>query len=62
MLRLMNDEHAITRRVLGERVDHVRGVNRKVKGIKGSTSSTATSHAKFGLESSLSPTLSELRA
>ena len=46
------DEHAVTRRVLGERHGHVRVVGKKVKGIKSSTSSTAASHASFAPESS----------
>ena len=40
----------------------MRGVCRKKKGVEGSTSSIVASHAKFGPESSSSPTLGDLRA
>ena len=46
------DEHAITKRVLGERHSHVKVVVRKVKGVRSSTSSTAASHASFAPGSS----------
>ena len=39
------DEHVVTRRVLGERRGHKRGVGRILKGLSGSTSSTAGSRA-----------------
>ena len=57
------DEHAITRRVLGERCGHVIAVGRKLKAIRTSTSSTATSHARFALgSSSFGPSYEELAA
>ena len=54
------DKHIITKRVLGKRRGHVKGVGRKVKGVKSSTSSTAASHANFALGSSSCPIPTEL--
>ena len=56
------DEHAITRKVLGERRRHVREIGRKVKSIGSSTSSTIASHANFGSGPSYCPTLGEFAA
>ena len=57
------DEHAITRRVLGERRGHVRAVDRKLKGVGTSTTSTAASHAHFASgSSSFGPSHDELVA
>ena len=39
------DEHTVTRRVLGRRRGHEKGVGRILKGLSDSTSSTAGSHA-----------------
>ena len=48
------DEHAVTRRVLGQRCGHERGVGRTLKGLSGSTSSTTGSCATCGPGSSSS--------
>ena len=40
----------------------MKGVGRKVKGVRSFASSTAALHANFGLESSYCPTLGELVA
>ena len=45
-------KHAITRRVLSERCGHVKGIGKKVKGIRSSTSTTTASHADFAPRSS----------
>ena len=62
MLSAEVDEHAITRRVFGERRGHVRGVGQKVKGIRSSTSSTTTSNDNFGPVCSSSTTPAKLFA
>ena len=55
------DEHAVTRRVLGERHDQERAVGRKLKGVGSSTSSTAASHTHFTPgSSSVAPSYEEL--
>ena len=41
------DELAITRKILGERQGHVRGIGRKVKGV-GFSSSTVALQAPYG--------------
>ncbi|KAL5570056.1 hypothetical protein UlMin_026631 [Ulmus minor] len=46
------DEHAVTRRVLGERRGHQRAVGRLLRGDGSSFASTATSHAHFAPGSS----------
>ncbi|KAL5567246.1 hypothetical protein UlMin_030410 [Ulmus minor] len=57
------DEHAVTRKVLGERRSHEKGVGRKLKGFSGSTSSTAGSRASCAPGSSSSgPTYEEFAA
>ena len=57
------DEHAVTRKVLGERRGHERGVRCKLKGLSGSASSTAGSHATCAPgSSSFSPTYEEFAA
>ena len=48
------DEHAVTRRVLGQQRGHERGVGRILKGLSGSTSSTVCSRATCGPGSSSS--------
>jgi len=55
------DEHAITKRVLGERRGHVKVFGRKLKGDESSSSSTVASHANFAPgSSSFIPTHEEL--
>ena len=56
------DEHAITRKVLDEQFDHVRGVDRKVKGVRSFASFTATSNDNFGPVCSSSTTTAKLFA
>ena len=57
------DEHAVTRKVLGERRGHEKGVGRKLKGFGGSTSSIAGSRATCAPRSSSSgPTYEEFAA
>ena len=46
------DEHAVTRRVLGERRGHQRAVGRLLRGEGSSFASTAASHAHFAPGSS----------
>lgn len=48
------DEHLITRRVLGDRRGHVKGVGQKVKGVDNSSSLTRGLHASFTFGSSSS--------
>ncbi|KAL5563417.1 hypothetical protein UlMin_033164 [Ulmus minor] len=48
------DEHAVTRRVLGEQRGHERGVSRILKGLGGSPSSTTRSRTSCGARSSSS--------
>ena len=56
------NKHAITKRVLGERRSHVKGVGRKAKGVGSSTSSTTASHTSFAPGSSSGPIHDELTA
>ena len=57
------DEHVVTRRVLGQRRGHERGVDRILKGLSGSTSSTAGSRATCGHgPSSSGPTYEDFTA
>ena len=54
------DEHDVTRRVLGERRGHEKGVGRRLKGLSSSASSTAGSRATCAPGSSSSgPTYEE---
>ena len=56
------DEHTITKRLLGARRGHVKGVGQKVKDVESSPSSTPASHASFALGSLSHPTHAELAA
>ena len=57
------DEHAVTRKVLGERRGHEKGVGHKLKGLDDSTSSTTGSRATCAIGSSSSgPTYEEFAA
>ena len=57
------DEHAVTRRVLGQWRGHERGVGRILKGLSDSTCSTTGSRATCGPGSSSSgPTYEEFAA
>ena len=57
------DERAVTRRVLGERRGHEKGVGRILKGLGGSPSSTTRSRTSCGAGSSSSgPTQEEFAA
>ena len=57
------DEHVVTRKVLGERRGHEKGVGRILRGRNGSTSSTVGSRATCGPGSSSSgPTYEEFTA
>ena len=57
------DEHAVTRRVLGERHGHEKGVDRRLKGLDSSASSTAGSRVTCAPRSSSSgPTYEEFAA
>ena len=56
-------KHAVTRKVLNERRGHEKGVGHKLKGLGGSTSSTAGSRARCAPGSSSSgPTYEEFAA